>query len=241
MTNSNDVFPDVRIALGMSTVLVVVAALSVFDFADHLRALMSSKVVVPTITPEDFIVRVPPESDAEAFERCVKTLEAILAVPRSAPAFCGQYDDDQCRQLFAADELARRGPDAAAAIPVLVRTLKSINPYPARTRAFSTNQMLIDAPGSARKALVSIGKAAIPDLRKAVRDEDALTRVHAARALWELGDNAADVLPVLRAALQDEKAIEQDTTVRVEASAALSQIAVKLLDSSAPERDARRQ
>jgi HEAT repeat protein len=210
----------------MSTIFVVIAALSAFDFADHFRALVSSKVVVPTITAEDFIVRVAPETDAEAFERCVKTLEAILAVPRSAPDFWGQYDDDEYRQLSAADELAGRGPAAAAAIPVLVRTLKSINPCPARAPAFSTDLMHIDAPGAARKALVSIGKAAVPELRKAVHDEDALTRVHAARALWELGDNAADVLPVLRAALRDEKAIEQDTMVRLEARAALCQIAV---------------
>ena len=229
MTNSKATSRRTISARGMFVILVVIAALSVFDFADHFRALGSSKDLSPTRTPDELIFHEPPEPDEEVVERCIQTLEEILAKQRPVPEICGQYDDDELRQCGASMELLQRGPAAAAAIPVLVRTLKSINPEPAGIVG-SFGHWRFDGPGWARQALVSIGKASLPALRKALHDEDALTRVHAARALSELGDNAADVLPVLLATLLDDQAIERDTNVRIDVSAALIEFALKYLD-----------
>src|SRR5205085_1107423 len=55
-------------------------------------------------------------------------------------------------------------------------------------------------------------------------NEDALTRVHAARALWEVQRQPGAVLPVLCIALTDDDAYRADAYVRIESSKALGAI-----------------
>jgi HEAT repeat protein len=160
-------------------------------------------------------------SDRTAIEQSIAALEEALATSSDGPR------QDAAKKiggaLWACQELKSRGPAAAAAVPVLIRSLKSINPTPADF-PFMGGRVQINAPAAAREALVSIGEAAIPDLKKALHDDDALTRVHAARALWELERNADEVLPVLWDAWLDQQVYHQDANVRMEAGRGLSEI-----------------
>jgi HEAT repeat protein len=159
-------------------------------------------------------------SERKAIEESIAALEEALATSSDGP----QQDNTKKNggAFLACQELKSGGPAAAWAVPVLIRSLKSINPpadFP-----FMGGRVRIDAPAAAREALVSIGEAAIPDLKRALRDGDALTRVHAARALWELEKNADEVLPVLWDAWLDPQVYHQDANVRMEAGRGLSEI-----------------
>jgi HEAT repeat protein len=86
----------------------------------------------------------------------------------------------------------------------------------------------------ARKALVSIGMPAIPALTEALRHEDALTRVHAARALWSLQKQPGKVIPVLLQAWQDPALFLKDECIRNEASVTLGEIGKEQPDRILP-------
>jgi HEAT repeat protein len=243
MTNPKAKVRRTFLALGVGAILAAVTTWSGLILDDRFHATVPPKVVIPTRTPNAFAYRepmVPPwasaKSDAEAVKICVAVLEEMLAKERPGPGTFGQYDEDERLQRAAIEELKRRGPAAASAVPTLIRTLKSINPlrsqgvYPGERELILGELILgerelVGAPDAAREALVAIGKPAIPALKKALTDDDALTRVHAARALWALEGNADEVAPVLMAAWHDEAAYHQDHNVRWEADRGLSEIA----------------
>jgi HEAT repeat protein len=130
----------------------------------------------------------------------------------------------------AAQALSKFGPDAAAAVPALIRTLKSVHPLsPNAPNTMSVLATWDDSTAAAREALIRIGPAAVPALREALGDEDALTRVHAARALWDLrAAGPEEVLPVLWEAWADQKTFwTEDRIVRDEANVAIKQIRYK--------------
>jgi HEAT repeat protein len=163
-------------------------------------------------------------SDRTAVEQSMAVLEEVLGKPREAPGICDQYAEDEGREKRAIEDLRRRTPAATSvAIPVLIRSLKSINPSPADAPMMG-GRAWINAPAAAREALVRIGPIAIPHLKEATKDADAMTRVQAARALWELEGNADEVLPVLWEAWLDQGVYQEDTNVRIEAGRGLSEV-----------------
>jgi HEAT repeat protein len=84
--------------------------------------------------------------------------------------------------------LARLGPHAEAAIPVLVATLGDEDE---RVRHFTVN------------ALVKIGPAAVPAVTKALHATNALVRKLAAQVLWIFGPRAKAAVPDLLELLKD--------------------------------------
>ena len=101
--------------------------------------------------------------------------------------------------------LARIGPDARAAAPVLIETLRSGH-GPRRT--------------DAARALGRIGAPeAVPALIVALEDESDHVRFHAARALGKLGAMAASALDALMRATKDP-----NDRVRREAGVAIKRI-----------------
>jgi HEAT repeat protein len=120
-------------------------------------------------------------------------------------------------------ELEKLGPDAAPAIPGLIRALASRNPL---TRPYSGGALTCaDAvPGAARKLLVKIGAPAIPALTKATENDDPLVRVHAAWALWCLTRQSEKILPVLLQAWKDKNYFVSDECIRDSATEALGEI-----------------
>lgn len=146
---------------------------------------------------------------------------------RAVLALSNQLDDgNEWQRMMAATALGELGPKAAPTVPALIRTLKSRKPL---TRPYTGGSWTFgnQAPGEARKALVSIGAVAVPALKRALVGGDALTRVNAAWALWELDDNDEQVIPVLVAAWKDKLIFELDECVRNDASAALGAIGRK--------------
>jgi HEAT repeat protein/S1-C subfamily serine protease len=71
----------------------------------------------------------------------------------------------------------------------------------------------------ARERLIAMGRAAILDLRKALRDPDPKLRLVAANVLGEMGDNATAAVPDLAKSLTDA-----DTTVRISAARSLGRL-----------------
>jgi HEAT repeat protein len=124
-------------------------------------------------------------------------------------------------RLNAAEVLGEMGPWAKPAIPALIRALRSRDPLLEFTGGSKTGYDLV--PGKARKALVRIGPKAIPSLREALSSEDALTRVHAAWALWNLSKRVEDVLPTLLAEMNDPPPI-RDYCICYAARDALAEI-----------------
>jgi HEAT repeat protein len=131
--------------------------------------------------------------------------------------------NDQVTRRNAAWRLGNMGPKAGGAVPFLINALRSRDPM-ARDHIYCCLACGDLAPGVARTALVRIGPAAIPALTKALEDDDPLTRVHAAWALWELEKEPTEVIPILVAAFRDQNAFKADTCVRCRAKEALCAI-----------------
>jgi HEAT repeat protein len=127
---------------------------------------------------------------------------------------------DRLDREYAARALARMGPAAAPAIPALIRTLRSLR---SRIR-LSLTDLRDSSPLVARDALVKIGPAAAPALREALRNEDPPTRIHAARALWQLDKDPDEVLPVLWKAWHNPKLFDIDGCAPLDATEALVEI-----------------
>jgi HEAT repeat protein len=130
-------------------------------------------------------------------------------------------EGNEIQRALAAHALGKMGPEAAPAIPDLIRTLKSRRPLQLHFGSHSCGDV---APGAARKALVRIGPAAIPALTEALKHKDALTRVNAAWALWKLEKCNDRVVPVLVAAWKDRALFTRDECIRYDATAALGEI-----------------
>jgi HEAT repeat protein len=165
-------------------------------------------------------------SDKDAVGYYASLMEKILADPQDRSS--EEQQEDERLQREAALELKQRGPMAAPAVQILIRSLKSDRSgQPRRKDCF-------DVPEMARAALVSIGQKAVPALKKALYDKDPLIRVHAARALWELEGNADQVLPVLWAAWLADGENIQSLQARTEAVRGVARIGPKKKDLILP-------
>jgi len=111
-------------------------------------------------------------------------------------------DEDPVVRVSAADALGDLGPEAVAAVPVLLQAIEDEEPF---VRA------------SGPEALEKIGSVAVPALVGAIQQGHLSLR--AAVTLGEIGPSAADAIPALEAALEDE-----DETVGKEAARALKSI-----------------
>jgi HEAT repeat protein len=158
---------------------------------------------------------------------CIVLVCAILLVEWKVHDWAGQLDDsNEWTRMHAASALGKCGPLASPAAPALIRTLKSRKPL---TRPYIAGSLTVgdQAPGKAREALIHIGASAVPALTRALEDDDALTRVNAAWALWEVKGDADQVIPVLVAAWKDKELFQQDEDIRYNASTALGEIGKK--------------
>ena len=111
---------------------------------------------------------------------------------------------DQQTQRAAVQALSQIGPDAAAAVPVLLKMLTA----PDR----SGSRVMVQS------ALRRIGPAAAPELAKLLISKETAVRRAAAEALQQFGGDARSALPALEKAAGDE-----DATVRRVASPAAFQ------------------
>jgi hypothetical protein len=157
-----------------------------------------------------------------------------------------QDDADPAVRGDAAVAIASIGPDAAAAIPSLMKMLadegapaarypaafalgrigRAANPAVEQLRALATSSDEVLSTVALWAALKitpedsSLFDQAIPALRKAVRAEREIVRLEAAVALGEIGAAAASAIPIL------ELVSEEDSSklVRAAAAAALAKI-----------------
>ncbi len=108
---------------------------------------------------------------------------------------------DAGAQLGLAHELAKIGPSAAPAVPLLVETLDG-DPI---------------VRSAACRALRSIGAGAVlavPRLTKILEDEDGFVRIAAAEALGSIGPPAGVAVPALIRALDDEEFFVRETAAK---------------------------
>ncbi|HZT79995.1 MAG TPA: HEAT repeat domain-containing protein [Gemmataceae bacterium] len=121
-------------------------------------------------------------------------------------------DQPEVRARSARD-LGKRGAAARAAVPALGAVM----------RQDETPEVRL----AAGVALAQIGRPAVPELVKALRDEDRNTRLRAARQLAVVGPDAVDAVPALVAALR-----ENDIGLRREVLAALGEIGPAAKDAA---------
>jgi HEAT repeat protein len=125
---------------------------------------------------------------ADAVEPLKKML-AKRSVAKSVPG----YEDWEYVRGTAAWALGRIGPAAETAVPLLMETMHSKGHVSVRRNS--------------NEALGNLGRAAkpaVPDLLAALADEDAITRVNAAVALWKI-QRHPKALPALAEMLQPGK------------------------------------
>jgi HEAT repeat protein len=152
-------------------------------------------------------------------------LGAFALVEWNVRRWAKQLDnDDEWTRADAAKGLGKCGPLASPVVPSLIRTLKSRKPL---TKPYSGGSLTIRdrAPGEARQALIRVGAAAVPALRRALDGDDAMTRVNAAWALWAITKETGDALPVLLKAWRDRDLDSQDEYIRIDATSALGEMA----------------
>jgi len=95
--------------------------------------------------------------------------------------------------------------------------------YPQRTMVFE-GERWIDCPHA--RALIALGRAAVPHLIAALKDKDRDVRCHVAGALGRIGPSAVDAVPHLITALREE-----DFFVRCNAALALGRIGPNAVDA----------
>lgn len=94
--------------------------------------------------------------------------------------------EDSVVSFMAAENLGRRGPQAASAVPDLIKAVKHASPYTRRASIAALGQ--IGAPAA----------QAIPALLEVVRTETGYVRFNAAEALWLLGKHPVVVPTLIR-------------------------------------------
>jgi HEAT repeat protein len=104
------------------------------------------------------------------------------------------YDDSR---IEAANALAEIKPPAKSAIPALIHALGSRKPRFKESSWDSSILHISDLQDAARSALIQMGPSTIPALRKALINNDQMTRIHAAWALAELTDRTDESITVL--------------------------------------------
>lgn len=117
-------------------------------------------------------------------------LRALAQSPRARTEWLLPLLDDASPEVRQAAALGLCGHPDETAIRPLIRTL-------------SDRDTMVS--GLARNALVVIGKPAVPYLMEVPGDAPQRARIHALRALAEIGDYAA--IPTLMAALDEDSAI----------------------------------
>jgi HEAT repeat protein len=125
---------------------------------------------------------------ADAVEPLKKMLQK-RSVAKSVPG----YEDWEYVRGTAAWALGRIGPAADSAVPLLMETMHSKGHVSVRR---NSNEALGN--------LAAAAKPAVPDLLAALADEDAITRVNAAVALWKI-QRHPKALPALVEMLRQEK------------------------------------
>ncbi len=163
---------------------------------------------LPTATP----VPTPPPAAAPPPTPTARAVDAEL---EALSAQLGDRDTATRRQ--AAQELAARGPGAAAAVAALVTALSDRSPD-VRLRAAEALGKIGPAAGGAAEALAG-----------ALRDGDALVPAEAAKALGLLGEAAAPAAGALGAALG-----HKDVAVRREAARSLARMGRRAEPALAP-------
>jgi HEAT repeat protein len=113
--------------------------------------------------------------DAETVRRLLAKLEQSTDVSERQEAF---------------RELMKLGPEAKDAVPVLIGALRGASN--ANVRQIFTN------------VLAKIGKTAVPDLTKALKDEDRTVRRQAVVALGTIAADATPAIPALGTILRDK-------------------------------------
>jgi TIR domain/HEAT repeats len=172
-----------------------------------------------TMIPRRPISRAEDLSDIQAvklYENWDKELRRILhALKHDDPVSAHIYyltgileHPFRAEWLHALQQLRTYGPDAAEALPILIKILKG-----------DPNVPDVELRSSAAAALQAIGRAAVPALTEALKDQAPYARSHAALALAGIGPAAADAVPALTEALKD-----QDAVVRYDAALALGGI-----------------
>ncbi len=148
--------------------------------------------------------------------------EVVLEVPASLQKLVDQLDEpDPEEQVAAALALARKGPQAASAVPFLIRRFRNtetVRRGRSSGRGGSAGSDSAMSPArAAGVALVAIGEPAVPALVRSLHHNEAPIRAGACRALGEL-KHAAGTDQLMRA-LKDE-----DERVRAAAAEALGNV-----------------
>lgn len=97
-------------------------------------------------------------------------------------------DDDSGVRIAAADALGDFGALADVAIPALSRSLSGADR---------------DLKQSVISSLLRIGDQATPTLKEQLNSDDALTRLYAADAVWQITEDSSEILPTMVAILSD--------------------------------------
>ena len=184
-----------------------------------LRAALLDTAIYPRMQAAAVLLRLTPEAPEPAAviiaAVAVEDRDAIRLVGRlgsrgrpAVPALAALAGKDKLENgflhpsWFAVHALAELGPEASAAIPALIAKLGEdwANPeWTVTTTGYLTPH---DCPVGV--ALARIGKAALPDLQKTVREaKDAKQRLNAVLALGFMGPAAQEALPGLESLLKE--------------------------------------
>jgi len=136
----------------------------------------------------------------------VERLVGILAASDPESPMYNPKSNESESFLFAITELAKLGPDAAPAAPILGRALR-----------YSRHDSYMAA--TALTAIGADAKSAIPDLIIALQDDRADVRTCALFVLGAIGKPSTPTVPVIAPMLWD-----QDSFVRTAAAGALEEI-----------------
>jgi HEAT repeat protein len=136
----------------------------------------------PAATP--LILPLLADADPNVRARVAVTLGRIgPAAAGAVPALTSALaDPDLSVQVCAAEALGNTGPVAVEAVPVLGKLFRDAPPRLAVALS---------------RALLRVGKQAVPGLLPLLTEGPRLARVHIVKALRDIGRNAAEVLPAL--------------------------------------------
>lgn len=150
----------------------------------------------PTQSASLYVEQLDPKNnpDIEVRRRAAYLLgQTKSPSPQVVAALAGALSDPQMEtRWYAIDALGRFGPDAAAAVPAIVKSLES-----------TVNDATVRRRGA--RSLGRIGraaKAASPVLAAALASDDRLYRAEAALALWRI-DRDERAVPILLALLRE--------------------------------------